>query len=176
MEFLNNTVPVDQLPRAEDAELRPIDRSYLKVLRWEWALSVLFLLVVILLLAIFIPSLRQPCWLGWLAGGWLLLTVTWFFLQEQLFRFRAYAVRERDIIYRSGWIIRQVHTCPFNRVLHCTVTAGPLERRFGIATLILYTAGPSATDLHVRGLQEAGAHALKEWITKKIADESVYEQ
>lgn len=171
MEFLNENVSINDLPRAADADFRPIQRVYLQVLRWEWAITVTIFLVILAVLLYFIPVLRQTPWVLLIGAVWLLLTTTWFFLQEKGFQTKAYAVRDKDILYRSGWIIHHVHTCPYNRILHSTVTAGPLERKYGIATLVLYTAGPSDTDLHVRGLQEADAYALKEWIAKKIADE-----
>lgn len=173
MEFLNENVDIQALPRAGEASFEPIHGAYLKVLRWEWLIAVTILLVVAGVLVFFIPALRQLPWITLTGGVWLLITAGWFFLQEKNFHTKAYAVRDKDILYRSGWVINHIHTCPFNRILHSTVTAGPLERRYGIATLVLYTAGPSDTDLHVRGLQEADAYALKEWIAKKIADEPV---
>lgn len=176
MEFLNDQVHLDNLPLAADAALQPINRLYGKVLRWAWTITMGILLIILCVLFYFIPALHQPLWLMLGGAFWLLLGLTWFTLQEMSFRNKAYAVRDHDIIYRTGWIIQHTHTCPFNRVQHSTVSAGPFERKYGLATLGLYTAASDNADLQIPGLEEAAAWALKEWITKKITDEPDPEQ
>ncbi|WP_276479703.1 PH domain-containing protein [Paraflavitalea pollutisoli] len=171
MEFLNNQLPIDELPRVENVALSPIERNYLKVLRWEWTITTLLLAVAIGFLLYFVPALRRPLPQVLLPGAWVLLTGAWFFIQEKAFAVKAFAIRDRDIIYRSGWIIQRTHTCPFNRIQHSAVTIGPLEKQFGLASLVLYTAGSNEADLRVRGLTESTAWELKEWITQKIVDE-----
>lgn len=171
MELLNDQVQIENLPRVENAALTPIEPSYLDVLRWEWRILCAILAIVVAILLYFVKSLQQLPAAGLLIGGWLLVATAWYWLQEKSFTTKAYAIRERDVIYRSGWIIQRTHTCPFNRIQHSTVTIGPLEKRYGLASLVLYTAGSSEADLRIRGLREADAWNLKEWITKKIADE-----
>lgn len=171
MEFLNNQLPIDELPRMENVTLSPIERNYLKVLRWEWAITSLLLAIAIGVLLYFVPSLRRPMPIVLLPGGWVLVTAAWFLIQEKSFAVKAFAIRDKDIIYRSGWIIQRTHTCPFNRIQHSAVTIGPMERQFGLASLVLYTAGSNEADLRVRGLNESAAWELKEWITQKIVDE-----
>lgn len=159
------------LPRVDNATLAPIGRNYLKVLRWEWFISGIVLGIAVGILLYFVPSLRRPMPLILLPGGWILLLTAWFLVQEKAFSAKAFAIRDKDIIYRSGWIIQRTHTCPFNRIQHSAVTIGPLEKKFGLASLVLYTAGSNEADLRVRGLQETTAWELKEWITQKIIDE-----
>ncbi len=103
-------------------------------------------------------------WLGTDNGSLVLVT-------GKIILHKAYAIREKDVIYRSGWIIQSTHTCPFNRIQHSAVTIGPFEKRFGLASLVLYTAGSNEADLRIRGLQEATAWTLKNGSPKKIADE-----
>jgi hypothetical protein len=171
MEFLNDQVHTEDLPRVENAILTPIEPSYLKILRWEWLILSIILGVLVAILLCFINPLQQPLRIGLLIGAWVLITAAWYWLQEKSFSNKAFAIREKDVIYRSGWIIQSTHTCPFNRIQHSAVTIGPLEKRFGLASLVLYTAGSSEADLRIRGLQETTAWTLKEWINKKIADE-----
>lgn len=171
MDFLNEAVLPESLPLAEAVPLIPLTPDYRKVLRLEWAITILFLLAVLVLLTVFVERLQQPVWISIAGGAWLLLAAGWFFLMEKSLQNKAYAIRDKDVIYRSGWIIRSTHTCPFNRIQHSTVTMGPLERKFGLARLVLYTAGSNDADLSIPGLTQATAQQLKEWITKKIADE-----
>jgi membrane protein YdbS with pleckstrin-like domain len=173
MEFLNDQVQLENLPRVENVSLTPIHPSYLKVLRWEWLIMSAILGILVAILLYFIEPLRQALWISLIVGGWILIAAAWYWLQEKSFRTKAYAIREKDVIYRSGWIIESTHTCPFNRIQHSAVTIGPLEKRFGLASLVLYTAGSNEADLRIRGLQEATAWTLKEWITKKVADDPI---
>jgi uncharacterized protein len=171
MDFLNEPVLPESLPQAEVAGLTPLSPDYRKVLRLEWLIAMLLLLLVIVLLFIFIRPLQQPLWMALAGTGWLLLAAGWYALMNRSFVSKGYAIRDKDVIYRYGWLIQNTHTCPFNRIQHSTVTMGPLERKFGLARLVLYTAGSNDADMSIPGLTEAAAQSLKEWITKKIADE-----
>jgi uncharacterized protein len=171
MEFLNEPVHIEKLPKAEDVPFTPVEHAYLQVLRWQWAISMFLLIAIWAPFVIFIPSLQKTTIILFTTGSWALLAAIWYIIMQLSFSARAYVIRERDVMYKSGLIIRSLHVSPFNRIQHCTVTAGPLDRRYGLATLVLYTAGANATDLHIPGLKEEQAHTLKEYITKKIADE-----
>lgn len=171
MIFLNDPVLPESLPRVEEVPLTPLVPEYRKVLRLEWAITITVFLLAIAALVTFVEPLQQPVPVIALGGSWLLVAAAWLFLMERSFRYKAYAIREKDVIYRSGWIFQSVHTCPFNRIQHSTVAMGPLERQFGLARLILYTAGSNDADLSIPGLTQSAAESLKEWITKKIADE-----
>jgi len=75
-----------------------------------------------------------------------------------------YAVREKDITFKSGWLWRSVTTVPFNRVQHCDLKQGMLDRRFGLSKLTIYTAGGQSTDLMIPGLLPETAEKLKTYI------------
>jgi membrane protein YdbS with pleckstrin-like domain len=171
MDFLNDPVLPESLPRAEEARLTPLAPDYRKVLRLEWGIFMLLFLLIIVALIVFIPPLQKLWWISGAGAGWLLLAAAWFALMEKSFAKKGYAIRDKDVIYRSGWLIQTTHTCPFNRIQHSTVTMGPLERKFGLARLVLYTAGSNDADMRIPGLTDDAAQSLKEWITKKIADE-----
>lgn len=172
MDFLNEPFDVNLLPRSENVVFKPVERVYLTVMLIEAAVSSAVFLLVAGVLITFVRTLHHPLWVALILGGWLLLTVSYFIFQRKAFGQKAYALREKDVLYRSGWIVQKIHTCPFNRVQHSSVTSGIFERRYGLATLILYTAGTNDADLQIPGLKEPDAHAIKEWITQKI----VYEE
>lgn len=171
MDFLNESVDIQVLPRSEDVILTPIEKSYLTVMRIEWAISSAILLSIGVILSLSIKSLQEPMWITLVFGGWLLLTLGYSLYQTKSFVQKAYALRDKDIIYRSGWIVRRIRTCPFNRIQHSSVSSSFFERKYGLATLILYTAGTDDADIQVPGLKETDASAIKEWITQKIIHE-----
>lgn len=171
MDFLNEPVLPESLPRAEVIVLTPLSPDYLSVLRLQWGIVMFIILAAFIILIVFIPPLQQAIIMGLAGAVWLLVAAAWYVLMNKSFAYKAYAVRDKDVIYRTGWIVQTTHTCPFNRIQHSTVTMGPLERQYGLARLVLFTAGSSNADMSIPGLTEAEAQSLKEWITKKIADE-----
>lgn len=171
MDFLNEPFEIRLLPRAEDVPLIPVERSYLTVIRIEWTISSAILLIIATVLIFSLPSLQRPLWMSLIGGAWLLLTLSYFYFQTKAFSRKAYALRDKDVIYRSGWIVQTISTCPFNRIQHSSVNTGFFERKYGLATLILYTAGTNDADLQIAGLKESDAYAIKEWITQKIIHE-----
>lgn len=171
MQFLNDTVDIDLLPKAEEVSFTTLEKEYLKVLKLEWMIVSVILLTVIAILIYFIPFFHSFFWIGLIGTLYLLFSSLFYIFRTRSFRYMAYAVRERDIVYRTGWIIRKTHTCPFNRIQNSSISAGPLERRYHLSTLVLYTAGSYGSDLHIRGLNESVAHTIKDWISKKIDNE-----
>jgi membrane protein YdbS with pleckstrin-like domain len=72
-----------------------------------------------------------------------------------------YAEREDDLLVASGWLFRRLVVVPYGRMQFVDVTAGPLERRFGLATLQLHTAA-AATDAKIPGLPPDEAARLRD--------------
>ena len=52
----------------------------------------------------------------------------------------------------QGVYWRTITNVPRSRVQHTDVSQGPLERRFGLGTLVIYTAGTSHSKVNVSGL------------------------
>jgi membrane protein YdbS with pleckstrin-like domain len=72
-----------------------------------------------------------------------------------------YAERDEDLLVRHGWLFRRLVVVPYGRMQFVDVTAGPLQRRFGLATLQLHTAA-AATDATIPGLPPAEATRLRD--------------
>jgi membrane protein YdbS with pleckstrin-like domain len=64
-------------------------------------------------------------------------------------------------LVRGVWW-RTVTTVPRSRVQHTDVTQGPVERRFGLATLVVYTAGTAHAEVGVPGLDYPRALELRD--------------
>jgi membrane protein YdbS with pleckstrin-like domain len=72
-----------------------------------------------------------------------------------------YAEREDDLIITRGLLFRRVSVVPYGRMQFIDVTAGPIDRAFGLATVQLHTAA-AATDARIPGLLRADADALRD--------------
>ena len=72
-----------------------------------------------------------------------------------------YAERGADLLVTHGVLIRRLVVVPYGRMQLVDVTAGPIERRFGISTLRLHTAS-AGTDARIHGLTANEANRLRD--------------
>jgi membrane protein YdbS with pleckstrin-like domain len=72
-----------------------------------------------------------------------------------------YAEREDDLLVRRGVMFARLSVVPYGRMQFIDVTAGPLERAFGLATVRLHTAAAS-TDARIPGLEREEAARLRD--------------
>jgi uncharacterized protein len=72
-----------------------------------------------------------------------------------------YAEREDDLLVRRGVMFARLSVVPYGRMQFIDVTAGPLERAFGLATVRLHTAA-AATDARIPGLERDEAGRLRD--------------
>jgi len=172
MDFINSPVALESLPKVEEASLKPIHPAYLKILRLEWLITSIILAAIAAVLIFTVSSLKN-------SYGWMIMTAAvliflgaYYFFQEKGFPFKQFAVRDKDVLYQKGWLIQTLTICPFNRIQNCSVQTGPLERRHGLASLIIYTAGSGGADLRIPGLLQEEADKLRHFILEKIHKEA----
>ena len=65
---------------------------------------------------------------------------------------------------------RKTVLLPFNRVQHAEVSSGPLQRKFGLASLKFFTAGGSSVDLKIDGLMKERAEEIRSFIMEKCGN------
>jgi membrane protein YdbS with pleckstrin-like domain len=72
-----------------------------------------------------------------------------------------YAERADDLLVRHGLMIRRLSVVPYGRMQFVDVTAGPVDRLFGLATVQLHTAA-AASDAKIPGLEPPDAARLRD--------------
>lgn len=72
-----------------------------------------------------------------------------------------YAERADDLLVRHGLLVRRLSIVPYARMQFVDVTAGPLERGLGLATVKLHTAA-AASDAQIPGLEGPEATRLRD--------------
>lgn len=77
-----------------------------------------------------------------------------------------FAIRESDVLIRSGVLFKHVTAIPFARIQHVDTDAGPIERSFGITNLIIHTAGSHIGSMAIPGLPEEHAEALRDYLSE----------
>jgi len=163
--FANEPLPEEALPTLDDADFVAVDRNYLRVSLLGAGLFAAIVLVAGVVLAALV---RTNSWLPLVIAAVVLLLIGLFVIARIIgVRNIAYQVRQHDLSYRRGVIVRSVSTIPFVRVQHARITRGPIERRFGLATLEINSAGP---DLKIEGLAEDTAERLKMLVVERAGD------
>jgi len=121
-------------------------------------------LVVLAVLAWMWPGGRV--WLLGAAAVLALLTLPAWVLVSRSARSWAYAERAEDLFVRHGVMWLRLEVVPYGRMQLVDVTAGPLQRRSGVATVTLRTASP-ATQASIPGLPSAEAARLRDRLTQR---------
>ena len=77
-----------------------------------------------------------------------------------------YAERADDLVVGSGIMFRRLVIVPYGRLQLVDVTAGPLDRAFGLTTVQLHTAA-ATSDAKIPGLQPEAAADLRDRLAAK---------
>lgn len=90
-------------------------------------------------------------------------------------RYRAWNYREEEdeLHINYGLLVRVSTVVPFGRVQHIDITHGPIQRRLGLATLVLHTAGTRSATVSLPGLLEPVAEQMRDRIRAKIRQDLV---
>ena len=84
-----------------------------------------------------------------------------------------YRVDGQGMEIRRGVHWRVVINVPRSRVQHIDVAQGPIDRRFGLGTLVIYTAGTDHVKVALDGLEHGRALAIREQLLPTGAGDAV---
>jgi membrane protein YdbS with pleckstrin-like domain len=86
------------------------------------------------------------------------------------FRYESWSYRVRtDSLFLDRGVLTRVRTVvPYVRIQHVDASRGPVERAFGLATVVVYTAGSRGADVSIPGLTPDRADDLQERL-KRLA-------
>lgn len=176
IEFSNVPIPFDEIPQAEDIELKPIERKYLFV-RLISDMIIFSLIAVGVYALTFMdkspPNRIEDNLLYILLAVGIIASLT-IIMGVLGFKYKRFAIREKDIIFQTGLIFRKKIHVPFNRVQHVEVNQGVIDRYVDLAKLKIFTAGGSRSDLSIPGLKNDDALKMKSFILQKTEeDESI---
>ena len=75
-----------------------------------------------------------------------------------------FGVDDRLLSMRYGILFVQERLVPVPRMQHVDLTRGPIERLFGLATLVVFTAGNEGSAFRVPGLSRPRAEGIRDRI------------
>ena len=167
MDFSNKNISPAELPSLEEVKFHPLEEDYLVTERISFAITIAIMLVVALPLFYFIDILQEPVIIIIALTVFLLFAGLSWFATGLDFRYSGYALREKDLLFRSGWFIRKKKVVLINRIQHVSIQSGPIERKFGLSSISIFTAGASQADFTIKGIKEETALSIKEWLSKQ---------
>ena len=163
MTFSNEPIGRAELPELDEAAFNPLDPAHLRVVRLG---HLLFLAVVVVGGAAVSAAIGSIVPLLLTLGVVVLIALSYGRAVLEV-RHIGWQVREHDISYRRGVLVRSVQTLPFVRVQHTRITRSLVQRRFGLSTLQVNTAGP---DIAIEGLAADDAERLKALVVERAGD------
>lgn len=165
MNFTNSPISPDELPTMADVAFHPLEKDFLVVERISLFIPLSIFLGIGASFFYFIENLQEPFIISVAVIVYVLIAVLRFLSISISFKYSGYALREKDVLYRSGWLKRKIRVVMLNRIQHVSVQSGPLERRFGLSSVSIFTAGSSEADFTINGITEHTAQRIKEWIS-----------
>ncbi len=142
-----------------------VESSYLKV--------VVIRITIVYLLLIGTALLIPPLWENWLllAGVECALAAAFAVnvaLVRKIYNFKGYALRTRDISYRSGIFFTTVTTVPFCKIQQVSIRMNLVSRIFGLYYMDVINGSQSAMNqLTIPGLTLEKAERLKSLLINK---------
>jgi membrane protein YdbS with pleckstrin-like domain len=167
--FENPQVAPASLPTADEVAWQALDRRYVRRLQVGAGISALVIfggLLVIEILPFPLKDVMSTRLAAAVAGLVLLRGLAWPVISVPR---KSYAIRTRDILYRSGVLWRSTVAIPFDRVQHVETSHTPLDRRFRLATLKLHTAGGAGGDLKIHGMPADVAESLRVFLLEQVS-------
>ncbi len=170
-DFQNEMIESKVLPTVDHIDYESIEKNFLYVRLIS--VGLLYIVITFIVAALLIsgevnfdfPNIWAFLVILFLLGFNIMMTIL-------SFRKRKFAIRQYDIGFKKGLIWQSHITIPFNRVQHCEVNQGILDRVFELSRLKIYTAGGSNSDLTIAGLNPVRADQMKSFILQKtIQDE-----
>ncbi len=96
-----------------------------------------------------------------------------FILPGRIYRRWGYDMGDEQLRILRGFLWRTDTIVPFNRIQHIDVAQGPLQRLFGLSTLIVHTAGTHNSIVTLPGLATANAEEMRDTIKDHIRQDMI---
>lgn len=170
-QFTNNQIQIAALPAWQEVDFENISSKY----------KIIVLLRYLILIILFVTILSTIYWQNDDPGNtnYLYILVSGMIFLFSLLgmniwsmRYWGYALRENDILYRSGIFSKSVKIIPFRQVQYVDIKEGILSRLFDLSSIALHTAG-AAEGLRIPGIEKSNAAAMQEYISQKIVRKSI---
>lgn len=167
--FSNQLIDTADLPKIEEIQYTRVSPKYLRIMMFNRVLTFSILAIGFLILNYLIDDNFQ--YLSTFFLIWTLLFSLVLIYGYFHFFSLAFALREKDIVFKRGVLVLKTTIIPFNRIQHVALNQGLLMRWMGLSNLKIFTAGGSTSDLTISGLTSEIAESIKIHITTAVSEE-----
>lgn len=171
--FTNNQIETTSLPKHEAVVYTSLDAKYKNILY----INLGVLLLVMSIGTGFFLYFNEEARIYWYFFLILIFVIglLLFTLFTISFQKKGYALREKDILYKSGILATSITIIPFNRIQHVSTHEGILSRMYHLSQLQIFTAGGSSSDLNISGIPKLEAEKMRAFLIQEITDEVIEE-
>ena len=143
--------PADTVQDAEHALREPGEKLDPRAKRL-WMLSDLFGAMVFSVMALVTSLVAR--WVFDVHWGWVVavtgvvvvLTLAWAIVSPSIrYEQWRFEIREDEVDLLHGIVVRTRQIVPMSRIQHVDTTSGPIQRRYGLASVVFYTAAGGMT-------------------------------
>lgn len=174
MSFVNLQISLDSLPEFSTVEFVRLHPHHARValgvaLCFETAALIL---ATVLLFLVLVPNAGLPLSIAsfiYVVVLTVLVFVAW--LVYKTASVIRYAVRQHDVIVHSGVFWKKETVQPIGRIQHVEQHQGPVDKRFGLYELKLFSAGTGHFTFRIPGLDAAAAARIKQFILDTQQDD-----
>lgn len=164
---MNASVAAPEPDPTTDWHAPPARAVRLQAALWALALAALALPPALLLLDLAAEGSRVPA-LRPAAAALLALAAALGALLGARLRYQRWKLDGEGLWLRQGRLWWRETRVPASRVQHVDLKHGPLQRRLGLATLVVHTAAVHLGGVAVRGLDRADAEALRDALARPL--------
>lgn len=167
------------LPSIADDTIHHLDERYVELSRTIGVVVTTVIAAVGLVGGVGIPAVAGvPGWVTVLLTigcGAVTILAGYFFHRWPVIEhaYHSYRVNPRGIEIHHGVWFRSVVNVARSRIQHTDVSQGPIERRYGLATLHIHTAGTEQAQVTLPGLAHATALAIRDYLVTGGEDDAV---
>lgn len=167
LSMINRQIWPDDVQPVEDLEFQPVEPIYTRVLTARIILSYIIFMGLAFIILAFEESYRWWILLGVEAILVMALVIN-LVLVHKIYDFKGYALRDKDISYRSGIFFTSVKTVPFSKIQQVSVRTNPIARMFGLSYLDIVNGSQSSVNqITIPGLTSDDAERIKALLINK---------
>jgi len=165
--FSNQTLLSTELPSIEKLAQQPIEAVYSSTNRIiNLSITLFFVMIVLVIkyqsfIEISAGTEGVVVKIVWAVAA-LSLLFTFYKALADVRKF--YGLREQDISFTSGVIFKKTVSQPILRIQHVELKRGPIDRKIGLASLQVFSAGGAMHTFEIPGLKLDDAESIRQFI------------
>lgn len=170
--MVNRQVWTDDIQPVDSLAFTPLSKYYVKVLTMRIAI----IYIILMACALLIPVLVNDYGLLIFSVVECVLAIAMtlnLILSRKIYDIRGYALRDKDISYRTGLFFTKVTTIPLNKIQQVTIRMNPLSRIFHLYYLDIVNGSQAALNqISIPGLSHEQALRIKSLLINSTVEEA----